>query len=641
MDRNLIIDWRITSKCNCSCEYCYASNNISEMSLEDADKIIKKIIESKCGTVCISGGEPLLNSNCIRIIKKLYSYGISVFLSTNGTLFMEHRNEIEKYISKLSLPLDGYDVKSNGVNGRICSDKNSFNSVIEILEYYKNHSHNFSIKIGTVLTNKNADVDHFSKMYNIISKYPVDVWKIYEVVPEEKGQLNYDQLKLSKEEFKYFKYEWAEFIEENKPKIECSIVEKRIRNNAYFIIQPNGKVFLPIEDQVNSEVNELIVGDLLNESFNTVYDEWCSSVSQDNYIKNKEKRFIKEYHFPSLVDDVDKKILFELDKKLLVGNDSISKALNIPQNEVEKRIDRLYNVRAIKHIMPVIDISKFGLNVYLLNIEFKKDETLNSSRIADILCHNESIAWVAECENLEGNNNHIFFRVAIFAKENNEVDHILETIGEILGSVIVKHDLDLVPDKHIYNNRYLLKNDKEQNILDDSHIILNSERTSLSKRELSILLSMKYGKRINMNEISKTTTYKKKTINKTIEKMMSKTIINKFQVVFDTALLGYKCYIFFLKFERMNDRADFVNYVKDIPNVTHINSLNSGKWDMDIEIQVDSPQKFREIYTKVLDYDDIKDSKIMLIKKEHKFRFLIDKTTKALETSASRNNWRN
>lgn len=166
-----IIDWRITAKCNSGCEYCYASANLPEMSLDDINKTIESIVKSGCRTVCISGGEPLLNDNAIYIIRQLHISGISVYLSTNGTEYMKYREEIEKYISKLSLPLDGFDEESNKINGREVfhngTEKISeFKAVKDILDYYENNSHNFAIKIGTVLTSKNLDIAHFQKMYD-------------------------------------------------------------------------------------------------------------------------------------------------------------------------------------------------------------------------------------------------------------------------------------------------------------------------------------------------------------------------------------------------------------------------------------------------------------------------------------------
>ena len=138
-------------------------------------EIIDGIVQTKCKNVCISGGEPLLDNDAVNIIAELHNRGIAVFLSTNGTKYFDYQHELESRISKLSLPLDGYDEDSNSINGRCVIEsgnkKESFTAVKRILDYYTNTSRNFSIKVGTVLTKRNANHDFFSKMYDFLKEY--------------------------------------------------------------------------------------------------------------------------------------------------------------------------------------------------------------------------------------------------------------------------------------------------------------------------------------------------------------------------------------------------------------------------------------------------------------------------------------
>ena len=171
-------------------------------------KIIDEIVHSCCKSVCITGGEPLLESDTCDIIQELHERGVSIYLSTNGTKYMEQKGKLEKFIAKLSLPLDGYDEKSNGINGRHIfsqgSKDESFLAVKEILEYYEHTPHDFAIKIGTVLTKKNADIETFKKMYNFLKNYSIDMWKIYEIIPEGRGIEHSEDLVLTNDELDDF-----------------------------------------------------------------------------------------------------------------------------------------------------------------------------------------------------------------------------------------------------------------------------------------------------------------------------------------------------------------------------------------------------------------------------------------------------
>lgn len=265
------IEWRITSKCNNKCFHCYASDNVPSVSKEEIDKIIEKISKVNCRAVCITGGEPLIESNVYYIIKSLYDHGISIYLSTNGTNYLENINKIEPYISRLSLPLDGYDSVSNTINGR---RDDSFKTVKEILDYYKNNLPKFEIKIGTVLTKYNMEYDHFEKMYDFLIKYPINKWRIYELVPEQSGLNLYSSNGYEKSDFLEFKTNALKNLI-NRSEKQASFIHfssRDERNGAYCMIKANGEVFVPIDD--GKKVEECLMGNVVNDSLEQIIKEW-------------------------------------------------------------------------------------------------------------------------------------------------------------------------------------------------------------------------------------------------------------------------------------------------------------------------------------------------------------------------------
>lgn len=637
-----IIDWRITSKCNCKCDYCYASGNFEEMDESQLNRVLQSVVLSGCRAVCISGGEPLLNPNALSIIKYLYSAGISIYLSTNGTKYMEYHTELEQYISKLSLPLDGYDSVSNKANGReaTAAPLDAFEKVIEILDYYKSHSHKFSIKIGTVLTKYNADINHYEKMFSVLKDYPIDLWKIYEVIPEARGNANYLKLKIEQNDLEKFKIDFEKFRLRvfKKSSFSVELHNRASRDSAYFIIEPNGSVIVPIEKNENY-VEELFIGNLIYDNISDVISNWKNAHNRENYINNYVSRNIVTINNDNYIENIDKDIIYYLDENPLYTNKEIADSLNLKdgvnltENDVRNRIDRLYNIRAIKHAMPIIDVSKFGLQVFLLNLYFNPTSTMDSARIADILCHNSSIAWVAECFNMDYLNNKLVFRIAVFAQGNNELGHIINELKKIFPNILTEHKLDTVPEKYIFKPKYI--DNRYNSGMDHDHILLEGNRAYLSKRQLSVLLAMKYLKKIDINELTRITSYSNKKVIRVINDLQNKTIINKFQLVLDTGVLGYKCFLVFVKFINNYNVKDFISEIKKNINISHINYLNSGEWDIDMEFQVNNNAEFSKIYNSFFtNYSNvILETSIMIIKKEHKFRFLIDATTQSLENS--------
>lgn len=85
--------WRITEKCNASCEYCFLKSNgqprnkFAEIKDSIVENVIKGISENEIQKVIISGGEPLLVKNLTEIVRRIDSETAcdSIAICTNGS----------------------------------------------------------------------------------------------------------------------------------------------------------------------------------------------------------------------------------------------------------------------------------------------------------------------------------------------------------------------------------------------------------------------------------------------------------------------------------------------------------------------------------------------------------------------------
>lgn len=623
-----IIDWRITSKCNSDCKFCYAVNNIEPLQKEDIQEVVKKIVSTKCSYVCITGGEPLLNSKeTLDIMKKLHNYGIALFLSTNGTNYIENINDIEALISKLSLPLDGYSKYSNTINGR---SEGNFEIVKEILDLYNKKAHNFSIKIATILTKKNMNIEHFKKMHDFLKSYSIDLWKIYQFIPEGRGETYINDYNIEDIEYLNFISGLQKYFDKNSSDrdFDISFVGRKERNSAYFIIQPDANVIIPIDDgDVCLETN---IGDLKTEAIDDITARWEQKNDKMNVIGNNEKRDIPRPIHKRHIDEIDKRLLFLFDEHPLYDDSKLAEVLREDVTTIAKKMEKLYSIRAIKQIIPIVNVSDFGFDIYLVNLFFSSQN--GTSNIKDILCNNSNIGWVAECYDWDRMDGNAIFRIAIFAKNHNHFRNILSDIEEIFGKQLIKYETDIVPEKYVCSQRYMLK-ENIQIWMDASRINLNHTTTFLSKRELSLLNQLSYMKRPNIKNIATQMKISSQKVERTLELLQKKLIIYKFQSVYDTNILGYKCYLLFLKFKTNFNKKEFEDYVKNKNEVTHINALNSGNWDSDVEIKVEhSEQCFALIEDITNQYrNQISSKRLIKIEKEHKFEFLIPAVLEAAE----------
>jgi 7-carboxy-7-deazaguanine synthase len=96
-----------TIGCNLRCTWCdtaYAYKEGKEMSIE---KIIKKVDDLEVNNICITGGEPLLQSEMIELVRALLFKHYDIFIETNGSIKIWGNNPKLHFIFDYKLPSSG------------------------------------------------------------------------------------------------------------------------------------------------------------------------------------------------------------------------------------------------------------------------------------------------------------------------------------------------------------------------------------------------------------------------------------------------------------------------------------------------------------------------------------------------------
>lgn len=615
-----VIDWRITSKCNNQCPVCYAckDGDSFDLSEQEIDIIINKLSKTHCNSICISGGEPTCSNHFEHIIQKLFEKNFSIFLSTNGTNFMQHREEIELCIEKLSLPLDGYDEKSNTINGR---NPESFHNVKEILDYYQKNKPHFPIKISTVLTKKTCKLNHLQKMYDFLSQYDIFIWKIYEFIPENRGIKHKLSFSVSQTKMRDVQ-NWIN-NKKNHCNFKIELVKRKNRDSAYFIIQPNGDVIIPIEDKKSENVIEENLGNIIVENFEQVLQRWDSIVNLDNYFSNIKLRKINQSY---LLLPHEKDLLHTiLSESELPSLENLTKILPEEKQEIENQINSFYEHRIIKNIIPIVNLKLFKIKTYLATLYFSKFINYPEGYLEEYLCYNAHIGWVTKCDNFT-------FRIAIFIKENIDPQDVLNRIKKDLNYEVKYEIYDLNCSYSIGEQKlfYNVQNSKIEEISkynsNDQCTQLQTENSLLTYKEFFALKQIEELRKPLKENVDKKTFLKSCIdINQKIDSLKNKGIIERLSVILDTRLLGYSWYIIFVSIsdDKISDFIEFL--ITNFNNVTHINSLKpyTSDWNLDFEVHVSSNAELEKIYVAIeQNFDDAELKPPLRIFKECKFSFL-------------------
>lgn len=108
----------VTDLCNLRCKYCIPEQGINKidnkeiLTLEEIEEITKIFVELGVTKVRITGGEPLVRKNVLKLIKNIGSIEkIKDFsITTNGTLLEDYIEELKAFgVNRLNISLDTFN----------------------------------------------------------------------------------------------------------------------------------------------------------------------------------------------------------------------------------------------------------------------------------------------------------------------------------------------------------------------------------------------------------------------------------------------------------------------------------------------------------------------------------------------------
>lgn len=271
-----VITFRITSKCNYNCKYCLSPKKIEELELDSLSKIFELLFKNGAKAIVLTGGEPTIRKDFIEIIKEIKKNNLKIFLDTNGSFFFKYKKVIDENVEVLGLPMD--------FSNWSYRDKGQMETILKILEYYKNKEEKPIIRIGTVVTKENYK--ELNKIAELLRKYSIDIWKIYEFLPQNINAINNKaSLQISPEDFEQVTREIKEKFSDF---FKITISKRKNRNKAYFFINPDGTVFMPLD---NPDIcKEEIIGNIFDEE---IVEKWEKFISKENYLQNIRDTFDK------------------------------------------------------------------------------------------------------------------------------------------------------------------------------------------------------------------------------------------------------------------------------------------------------------------------------------------------------------
>lgn len=271
-----IICWRITSKCNRSCPFCFRPD-CRDLTTKEIYKIIDNLTKHGVKGIGITGGEPLLRKDIVKILKYIWEKNIKICLATNADLYSKYQNSINKYVTTIGIPIEGSTKKiHDSVRGT-----NSFRNIINTIDkiYKKNK---IQMYFSTVITRDN--IGDLANIENLLAKYQdrIVYWKIYDII--NYSDRSFQSIKghgIPKTRIKKAIDNLGKKLGKNK----ILYLSPDDRSEASLIINPDGEAIVPINKKTKTK--DFVLGNLLKDRTDKVFDNWSNVVDYNKYICHK------------------------------------------------------------------------------------------------------------------------------------------------------------------------------------------------------------------------------------------------------------------------------------------------------------------------------------------------------------------
>ena len=182
----LVISWNLTRKCNLKCSHCYinATNKelTNELSTQEAKGLMDQISAVSRPLLILSGGEPLLRTDALELVRYGAAKGFKMGLGSNGSLIDDKtaKNLKEAGITTVSISLDSSIPEQHddfrGVSG-------SWEKAVNAIKALKEN--NVLVQVNTTVTQQNyGEID---EIMSLSERLGVENFHLFFLVPTGRG----------------------------------------------------------------------------------------------------------------------------------------------------------------------------------------------------------------------------------------------------------------------------------------------------------------------------------------------------------------------------------------------------------------------------------------------------------------------
>ena len=181
--RPFLVFWEITRACALACRHCRAEaqprRHPDELNREESSRLIAQLAELNPPMLILTGGDPLMRSDVLDLVREATAAGLHVGLSPSATqrLMNADFGEIKRAgVERISLSLDGATRETHDAFRGIAGTYDR-----TIAAVHRAHEAGLSVQINTTLTRGN--MGEFEAFKKLMFELKPAMWSVFLLVP--------------------------------------------------------------------------------------------------------------------------------------------------------------------------------------------------------------------------------------------------------------------------------------------------------------------------------------------------------------------------------------------------------------------------------------------------------------------------
>jgi len=146
----------LTRRCNLNCIMCYSSpiEGLKELDYNEICSIVDDVAKEGCLWLLLTGGEPFIHKDFIKIYKYIAKKGINIYIETNATLLSSQIMEVLHDISPVMIAVSFYGA-TKATYESVTRVPGSFEKFMEGIKLLKKYDVPFRLRTPLTILNQN------------------------------------------------------------------------------------------------------------------------------------------------------------------------------------------------------------------------------------------------------------------------------------------------------------------------------------------------------------------------------------------------------------------------------------------------------------------------------------------------------